>query len=293
MPDAITQTVPKWREFLCNVQRQYIALSERSEDFFVVFVEDSRSERIHWPGPPMRVLKYLFPFGSSFRLQNSMLSQPHPISMCYLREGKLYFYRDRDGYREWRDISESMIPLLSNPPPGVTWPGQTTIVTSTTWLFTLLKFGLASPGFPLFIARHTTELHAADWTHPITSALNLRLAGVHGITVLLNAEPDVPATPHYDSVQRELWVGSELVKKLRRKSSNQECVLLGFEEDKWPSQIDDPLPPRKGKKGNKASASATLRETVRALNERQVYRRVIFTADGNEGISWTIGPRLK
>ena len=47
MSDAITQTVAPWREFLGNVQREYIALGERREDFFGIFVECSMSVAVH------------------------------------------------------------------------------------------------------------------------------------------------------------------------------------------------------------------------------------------------------
>ena len=50
--------------------------------------------------------------------------------------------------------------------------------------------------------------------------------------------------PTWDRDRQELRWGDEVVKQFKVPSPNQETILAAFEEEHWPSRIDDPLSPR-------------------------------------------------
>ncbi len=54
-------------------------------------------------------------------------------------------------------------------------------------------------------------------------------------------EPDA-LVPCWDSDLREFQFNGSLVKRYRTPSPNQETILAAFEEEDWPTRIDDPLP---------------------------------------------------
>ena len=93
------------------------------------------------------------------------------------------------------------------------------------------------------------------------------------------------ARPQYDAGSRELrWQGL-VVKRLQRAGCNQQTVLEAFEQQGWPARIDDPLQPDR-----LTDTKTRLRETVRALNEKQgVGARIRFHSDDG-GVRWeTVG----
>jgi hypothetical protein len=71
-------------------------------------------------------------------------------------------------------------------------------------------------------------------------------------------------TPCYDAERREPRVGKRLVKRLTQESDAVEIILLAFQEENWPSILDDPL---SGKHGQ--NAKERLRTVVKNLNRRQ------------------------
>lgn len=88
------------------------------------------------------------------------------------------------------------------------------------------------------------------------------------------------AKPHYDDQRRELSYRGKVVKALRQKAENQEAVLRAFEEDGWPSRIDDPLPWKQG-----VDAKHRLSLTIQGLNRS--LKVIRFSTDGTgEGILW-------
>ncbi len=83
----------------------------------------------------------------------------------------------------------------------------------------------------------------------------------------------VPSIPSWDSSRRELLFGGKTCKRYRTRAVNQEKVLAAFEEEGWPSRIDDPVPPGR------------LKETVRQLNKHLQHIR--FESDGTGvGVLW-------
>jgi hypothetical protein len=107
-----------------------------------------------------------------------------------------------------------------------------------------------------------------------------RPAGPPGPAAPAPALPQV--APHWDKVLRELRCGEVLVKAFRRPAPNQELVLEAFEEERWPAQIDDPLP------GSfECDPRQRLHDTIIRLNRNQRHRLVLFRGDGSgKGIRW-------
>jgi hypothetical protein len=96
-----------------------------------------------------------------------------------------------------------------------------------------------------------------------------------------------PLTPHWDPVGRVLSVGEEIVKQFRVPADNQELILAAFQEEGWPSQIDDPLPPE-----GEIDAKRRLHDTINRLNRNQRRQLIRFKGNGNGcAIRWESVPQ--
>jgi hypothetical protein len=83
--------------------------------------------------------------------------------------------------------------------------------------------------------------------------------------------------PRWDRERRELWYGERLLKRYRRPAPHQEAILSAFQEEGWPSRIDDPLKPGKRK------------DALQGLNSALANQPLQFEGDGTgEGILWKI-----
>lgn len=90
------------------------------------------------------------------------------------------------------------------------------------------------------------------------------------------------AHPTWNSDRQELWHRGLLIKQFRIPSPNQVAVLSAFEEEGWPSRIDDPLPPRPDQ-----DPKRRLNDTIRNLNRSQKNHVVRFVGDGSgQGVLW-------
>jgi hypothetical protein len=85
-----------------------------------------------------------------------------------------------------------------------------------------------------------------------------------------------PIKPRWDRNTRTLWFGNRAVKQYRQPAQGQETILSTFEEDGWPSRIDDPLDPGK------------LRDVLRNLRESLPGDSPLkFESDGKgQGVLW-------
>jgi hypothetical protein len=73
-----------------------------------------------------------------------------------------------------------------------------------------------------------------------------------------------------------------LVKRFRVPARNQELILTAFEEPRWPSVIDDPLP-----RSEHVDSPPRLSFTIRRLNGRQKRKIVHFFGTGTgAAIGW-------
>ncbi|REJ67841.1 MAG: hypothetical protein DWQ31_10140 [Planctomycetota bacterium] len=93
---------------------------------------------------------------------------------------------------------------------------------------------------------------------------------------------DDEAVPFWDQDRRELRLMGALIKQFRLPSPNQETVLQAFEEEGWPTRVDDPLPPV-----SDIDPKRRLHDTIKSLNRHQKAKRIRFMGDGRgEGILW-------
>ncbi len=90
------------------------------------------------------------------------------------------------------------------------------------------------------------------------------------------------AIPYWDPERRELRLMGTLVKQFRLPSPNQETVLQAFQEEGWPTRVDDPLPPVCD-----LEPKRRLHDTIKSLNRHQKSKNIRFMGDGRgEGILW-------
>jgi hypothetical protein len=88
--------------------------------------------------------------------------------------------------------------------------------------------------------------------------------------------------PRWDASRHELRLGPHLIKAFKLPSPNQETILTVFEEEGWPSRIDDPLPPHPD-----MMPKQRLHDTIKSLNRNQRQRLVRFVGDGTGlGVCW-------
>ena len=106
-------------------------------------------------------------------------------------------------------------------------------------------------------------------------------------------EPQSSTTPRWDNNQRELWYGDLLIKQYRQKFGTQEATLETFQEEGWPTSIDDPLPSKCPKP--ESEPRRRLRDTVNDLNKHHINPDIIhFDKNGHSNkVTWGLGPRPK
>jgi hypothetical protein len=95
-------------------------------------------------------------------------------------------------------------------------------------------------------------------------------------------EPSTDPQPCWDINRQELWFAGRLVKRYRIPSPNQVAILCAFEEETWPSRIDDPLPQH-----FEIDPRRRLNDTIRNLNRSRINPLIRFSGDGSgQGILW-------
>lgn len=93
--------------------------------------------------------------------------------------------------------------------------------------------------------------------------------------------------PFWDPMRRQLRVCDFVVKHFRWAARNQELVLSAFQEDGWPSEIDDPLIPIDG-----FQPKERLHDTIKGLNRNQKTFLIQFRGNGTgESVLWNFTPK--
>jgi hypothetical protein len=93
-----------------------------------------------------------------------------------------------------------------------------------------------------------------------------------------------PLHPTWDRDSRTLRVRATIVKQFKVPAGNQEVILDAFQEEGWPSQIDDPLPPT-----SKVDAHRRLHDAINRLNRNQKNKLIRFTGNGKgRAICWKL-----
>ena len=82
-------------------------------------------------------------------------------------------------------------------------------------------------------------------------------------------------TPFWDRDRKELRIGNFVVKRFRWPAENQERVLNAFQEEGWPSRIDDPIVPHAN-----ICPKRRLHDTLKCLNRKQDNEIIKFRGDG-------------
>jgi hypothetical protein len=130
---------------------------------------------------------------------------------------------------------------------------------------------------------------AGKGKRPVTAGSRFLLTDA-GLTLARTVASPPPATgpaletsakPRWDAKAQQLTFAGRLVKTYRQPAANQGLILAAFEEESWPSCIDDPLPFEA-----EIDPPKRLQDTVRRLNE-QPLPVLLFHANGSgEGVCW-------
>ena len=134
-----------------------------------------------------------------------------------------------------------------------------------------------------FVVAHWPRIAQQLIAHPPVSQDDFHTFSVRLVREAVQAaaalDPQDPLVPVWDSDAGELRLGAVVVRRVRggKPGKNLRRVLAAFQEDGWPSRIDDPLPG-----GQK---QLRLHATIRSLNiGLQLIR---FEADGTgAGFRW-------
>ncbi len=90
--------------------------------------------------------------------------------------------------------------------------------------------------------------------------------------------------PHWDTLRRELRVGTQLAKRFQQPAPCQEQVLAAFQEQNWPERMDDPLPHATG-----INPKDRLHDTVKNLNRFQANSFIhFFCCNNGRGVGWML-----
>jgi hypothetical protein len=92
------------------------------------------------------------------------------------------------------------------------------------------------------------------------------------------------AKPTWDRERQELRLGNLVIKQFKVPAPNQERILAAFQEEDWPTRIDDPLPP-----ATDQDSKRRLHDTINSLNRNQKQPLIHFLGDGTgQGIRWEL-----
>jgi len=86
-----------------------------------------------------------------------------------------------------------------------------------------------------------------------------------------HSETAAVQNPRWDCAGRKLFLGSSLIKSFNVPAANQQLILTAFEEQGWPSCIDDPLHPKDG-----VDPKRRVRDAVAGLNRSHKRRTIRF-----------------
>jgi hypothetical protein len=79
-----------------------------------------------------------------------------------------------------------------------------------------------------------------------------------------------------------LTVSGVLIKRFRRPAPVLDLILSAFQEEGWPPQLDDPIPPTL-----EVDSVTRLHDATNRLNRTQKPRLIVFFGDGTgRGIRW-------
>jgi len=116
-----------------------------------------------------------------------------------------------------------------------------------------------------------------------SQVLQASAAGNAGAAPRAEGAPVQPALkPYWNPDVRELTLGDRLVKRFKVPARNQELILSVFQEEGWPTHIDNPL------SGSDAlDAQTQLHDAIARLNGKQAQPLLAFHGNGHgTGVTW-------
>jgi hypothetical protein len=91
-----------------------------------------------------------------------------------------------------------------------------------------------------------------------------------------------PQVPIWDAARHLLIFDRRIIKQFKWQAVNQETVLSVFQEEGWPTRIDDPLVPILT-----LDVKRRLSDTIKCLNRNQRHPLIRFHGDGTgQGVIW-------
>lgn len=104
----------------------------------------------------------------------------------------------------------------------------------------------------------------------------------------INGTTNANIVPSWNSNLHELRLGTRVIKRFTHPAPSQERILSAFEEEQWPSAIDDPLPVQFNQDPRRR-----LHYTIQNLNRAQKPHRLRFFINGNgQSVRWElVSPR--
>ena len=157
-------------------------------------------------------------------------------------------------------------------------PGLSLAFSDTT-CFALTEAGVAYAAD--LLDAHQAEAGAGA---PTPAASTKEDGGVIPFTSAGETKVPLDRHPRWDAGRREVRLGADVVKRYKVPSPNQESILAAFQEEGWPSRIDDPLPPC-----NDQEPKARLHDTIKRMNRGHRMTALRFYGDGTgEGVCWKL-----
>lgn len=131
--------------------------------------------------------------------------------------------------------------------------------------------------------RHANKLMLSDRSCFVLTTFGLTVARrQHSPTQSVTPYVDTMDRPRYLADLKELWMGGKMVKQFKVPARNQELILSVFQEEGWPTRVDDPLPPQKD-----LEPKRRLHDAIHCLNRNQKPWLIRFKGDGSgKGIRW-------
>jgi hypothetical protein len=119
---------------------------------------------------------------------------------------------------------------------------------------------------------------------PAGACVVLTPAGMVLAAGLLGTAPGPRETPRYDRFKRAFSFQGVVVKQFKRKAPNQETILLAFEEQGWPEEIDNPLPPDEF-----TAPAVQLHDTLKSLtNDQDPCTLGFLMTSGGTRVRWQV-----
>lgn len=124
-------------------------------------------------------------------------------------------------------------------------------------------------GWDGLLDSHLPSLEHIDWTDSLEPGDRLVIKKI---------------SPFFDPEAGELWFNNQLIKRFVKPAENQRRVLVEFQENGWPKQIDNPI------QAKSDGLVCRFSDTITELNKGHQTPGILrFRGDGtSEGVRWEV-----